>query len=103
MCNGWEDVGNRERGVYEKRDGVECQFRGVLRAGLAAVLTVREEEAREWLEEVVVSKAREGEGEQGGSGWWEIVKKWLGRRVDIGGGWQGSGASLLFSKVASGE
>jgi len=42
---------------------------------LAAVLTVREEEAREWLEEVVVSKAREGEGEQGRSGWWEIVKK----------------------------
>ena len=103
VCNGWEDVGNRRRGVYERRDGVECQFRGVLRAGLAAVLTVREEEAREWLEEVVVSKARGREGEQGRFGWWEIVKKWLGRRVDMGGGWQGSGASLLFSEVASRE
>jgi CRISPR/Cas system CMR-associated protein Cmr1 (group 7 of RAMP superfamily) len=49
--------------VYEKRDGVECQFRGVLRARLAAVLIVREEEVSEWLEEVVVSKARGREGE----------------------------------------
>jgi hypothetical protein len=65
VCNGWEDVGNRERGVYERRDRVEYQFRGVLRAGLAAVLTVREEEAREWLEEVIVNKARGGGGEQG--------------------------------------
>jgi superfamily II DNA helicase RecQ len=103
VCNGWEDVGNRRRGVYERRDGVACQFRGVLRAGLAAVLTVREEEAREWLEEVVVSKARGRDGEQGRFDWWEIVKKWLGRRVDMGGGWQGSGASLLFSKVACRE
>jgi hypothetical protein len=67
------------------------------------VLTVREEEAREWLEEVVVSKARGRDGEQGRFDWWEIVKKWLGRRVDMGGGWQGSGASLLFSKVACRE
>jgi hypothetical protein len=67
------------------------------------VLTVREEEAKEWLEEIVGSKAEWVGEEQGRFGWWEMVKKWLGRRVDMGGGWQGSGASLLFDKVASGE
>ena len=103
VCNSWEDAGNRQRGVYKRKEGVECHFKGVLRAGLAAVLTVREEEAKEWLEGMVASKARRGGEEQGRFGWWEMVKKWLGRRVDMGGGWQGSGASLLFDKVASGE
>ena len=103
VCNSWEDAGNRQRGVYKRKEGVECHFKGVLRAGLAAVLTVREEEAKEWLEGMVASKARRGGEEQGRFGWWEMVKKWLGRRVDMRGGWQGSGASLLFDKVASGE
>jgi superfamily II DNA helicase RecQ len=103
VCNSWEDVDNRQRGVYRRKAGVECHFKGVLRAGLAAVLTVREEEAKGWLEETVGSRAKWVEEEQGRFGWWEMVKKWLGRRVDMGGGWQGSGASLLFDKVASGE
>ena len=50
---------NRQRGVYRRKEGVECHFRGVLRAGLAAVLTVREEEAKEWLEEIVASKVKQ--------------------------------------------
>ena len=77
---------NRQRGVYWRKEGVECQFKGVLRAGLAAVLTVREEEAKEWLEEIVGSKAEWVGEEQGRFGWWEMVKKWLGRRVDMRGG-----------------
>lgn len=99
VCNGWEDVGSRQRGFYVKRRGVKCQFEGVLRVGLAALLVLREEEAEGWLNENAMGKAGEREGEEGGGSWWDEVKKWLGRVVEMEGGWQGSGASMAFREV----
>lgn len=105
VCNGWEDVGNRQRGFYEKRNGVECQFRGVLRPGLAALLTLREEEAREWLSEEVVGDIAGQAGREKGEevSWWDMVRKWFGAKVEMEGGWQGSGAILVFNKLTSEE
>lgn len=51
------------------------------------------------MNENVIGKAGEREGEEGGGSWWDEVKKWLGRKVEMEGGWQGSGASIAFREV----
>ena len=48
VCNSWQDVDNRERGFYERKSEASCQFRGVMRPGLAALIVIREAEVWEW-------------------------------------------------------
>jgi hypothetical protein len=58
---------------------------------LAALIVIREAEVSEWLR-----------GERGGDmglGWEEVVK-WLGSKVEMEGGWQGSGGSKLFGEMS---
>ena len=83
ICHSWEAVERGGRRRWKRSERQECQFKGVLRDGMAGVLTNDFEGLmREWVKEEqdkVGFRGEEGEDE------WMELKRWMGRKVILGG------------------
>jgi superfamily II DNA helicase RecQ len=83
ICHSWEAVERGGRKRWKKSERQECQFKGVLRDGMAGILTCSFEGLMgEWVKEEqrkVGFRREEGEDE------WMELKRWMGRKVTLGG------------------
>jgi hypothetical protein len=83
ICHSWEAVERGGRRRWKRSERQECQFKGVLRDGMAGILTCSFEGLMgEWVKEEqrkVGFRREEGEDE------WMELKRWMGRKVTLGG------------------
>jgi superfamily II DNA helicase RecQ len=98
LCHLWEDADNREQAQFRRRVGGKCQFEGVLVEAVSALMTVRSDVTRAWLEE----RTHEQEGRIGGAHD-DIEKKrrWLGLRFKMHEGVEISGLCVMFCEFAA--
>ena len=83
ICHSWEAVERGGRKRWKRSERQECQFKGVLRDGMAGILTCNFEGLiGEWVKEEqrkVGFRREEGEDE------WMELKRWMRRKVIWGG------------------
>ena len=83
ICYSWEAVERGGRKRWRKSERGNCQFKGVLRDAIAGILTNNYEEMmKEWIE---AEREKVGFAKEEGEDEWEGLKKWMGRKVFIGG------------------
>jgi superfamily II DNA helicase RecQ len=97
VCHAWEDVDNREHAQFRRTKHGRCQFADVLQEGVAAIMAVRADGAREWLEE---KADRDAERIGRIVDEVEMKRRWLGLRFRMHDGVEGSGLCVLFSELA---
>jgi superfamily II DNA helicase RecQ len=97
VCHSWEDVDNREQAQFRRRRHGRCQFAGVLQRAVAAIMAVRPDGARDWLEEKADSDA-ERIGRIVDEV--EMKRRWFGLRFRMHDGVEGSGLCVFFNEFA---